>query len=57
MLKALKVNLHVDKELEDKGIVRHGKFLVKANPNFGDTCEGSTSSAKEEDDNAWANPL
>ena len=57
MLKALKVNLHVDKELEDKGIVWHGEFLVKANPNFGDTCEGSTSSAKEEDDNAWANPF
>ena len=50
-------NLHVDKELENKGVLRHGELLVQADPDLRDAGQRGTGSTEEKDHDNGSHPL
>ena len=50
-------HLHVDKELENKGVLRHGELLVQANPDLRNAGQRGTGGTKEKDHDNGPHPL
>ena len=50
-------HLHVDKELENKGVLRHGELLVQADPDLRDAGQRGTGGTEEKDHDNRPHPL